>query len=210
VPAIYDVTVHVQRGSETIASERREIGFKPLGGRGQQFIMAGKNWVLRGVTASSTTARLPREWHDASAAYVTDRIDDERLSEASQWGALALVHVESTGNGLAEQLRTLSRYPGAALAVVRGEIPADFNRSSIAPNLLLAQEMTSASREPAPWADVLLINAESLGQVASQTQKPMIAVRRLAAPVDLSSARAAYDVLQRDLAPLGQFAGYVV
>ena len=40
--------------------------------------------------------------------------------------------------------------------------------------------------------------------------KPVVAARYLDSPLTLAEARAACDALQRDLAPLGQFAGYVV
>jgi hypothetical protein len=62
LPAVYDVTVRVQRGEETVATERREIGFKPLGIRGPQFIMAGKNWVLLGI------ARCIIDFHNSTVA----------------------------------------------------------------------------------------------------------------------------------------------
>ncbi len=40
---------------------------------------------------------------------------------------------------LAERLRELAQQPAVALVVIRGELPADFKLSHVAPNLLLAQ-----------------------------------------------------------------------
>src|SRR5689334_19006876 len=60
LPAIYDVVVELRRGSETIATERREIGLRALGVRGRCFYLDGKKWVLRGVLDASTeAAKLP-------------------------------------------------------------------------------------------------------------------------------------------------------
>jgi len=39
---------------------------------------------------------------------------------------------------------------------------------------------------------------------------PIIVSRKLTEPQPLQTARSACDELQRDLAPMGQFAGYVV
>jgi hypothetical protein len=214
LPAIYDVTVQMHRGSELAATERREIGFKPLGRRGSQLIFGGKNWVLRGVHQASTTATLPRAWHDAGAALVASHLDEEALSEASQWGSLSVVTVPS-GDDAVASLRALARYPAAAIAVLRGEVPADFSKSALCPNVLLAHEidpLAPATAFPA-WADIGLFQADNSHQLRSimtATRRPLIAVRTLESPVDLPLARSACDALQRDLAPLGQFAGYIV
>jgi hypothetical protein len=45
---------------------------------------------------------------------------------------------------------------------------------------------------------------------AETDRKAAVAARRLVQPLPLDQARAACDVLQRDLATIGQFAGYVV
>ncbi len=80
LPAIYDVTVNLLRGEEVIATERREIGLRSFGVKGQNLMLDGKRWVLRGVTASSTVATLPRAWHEDSAAYVSEQAGDEQLA----------------------------------------------------------------------------------------------------------------------------------
>jgi hypothetical protein len=43
-----------------------------------------------------------------------------------------------------------------------------------------------------------------------EAELPIVAVRRLDQKLPLADARAACDALQRDLAGIGQFAGYVV
>ena len=98
--------------------------------------------------------------------------------------------------------------------MIRGRLPAEFLKSAIAPNLLLAQRIgpgdTPAIYE---WAELAVITAESLDHFASVSNTlavPILAERRLAVPQPIASARAECDTLQRDLAPLGQFAGYIV
>jgi hypothetical protein len=138
----------------------------------------------------------------------------EPLAEASQWGAMTVVMVNASGDQAAARLRQLAHFPAVAIAAIRGSLPRDFKKSHVAPNLLLAQvrEAGDATDLP-PWADLLMASADdpqAISSLAASAEIPVIAERRLNAPVDIASARAACDTLQRDLAPFGQFAGYIV
>jgi hypothetical protein len=214
LPAIYDVTVNLLRGKEVIATARREIGLRSLGVRGRYFALESKRWVLRGVRAASTTATMPRERHEAAAAYVVGAASEEQLAEASQWGAMAVVEVSGANQELVARLRTLALHPCVAMAIVRGELPADFKHFQVAPNLLLAQSFGQNDEiNLQPWAQVMLVAAEDpalVERIAAVGDLPLIAVRPLINPLPIAEARAACDALQRDLAPIGQFAGYVV
>jgi hypothetical protein len=214
LPAIYDVTVNLVRGNEVVATARRELGLRRLGIRGRNLSLDGKHWVLRGVGAASTTARLPREWHAAPAAMVASNPNEEQLAEAAQWGALAIVEIDEPGEAAVQRLRELARCPAVAIAVMRGELPAEFAKSPFAPNLLLAQQIGPGDAQTLqPWAELAIVSAddpEFFARVSSRLTVPVVAQRRLALPLPIAEARAACDALQRDLAPGGQFAGYIV
>jgi hypothetical protein len=214
LPAIYDVVVNLQRGTEIVATARREIGLRSLGIRAQNFVLEGKRWIMRGVCAKSATDTLPRAWHDAAAAYVCPSANDDRLAEASQWGALAVVEISGTSDEIIAQLRQLALHPAAALAVIHGDLPRDFGQSARAPNLLLAQPWNPRDNfTPQPWAHAIWADAfatKPLSDLSSSTTLPIIAVRPLPSSLPLDQARSACDQLQRDLAPIGQFAGYIV
>jgi hypothetical protein len=96
LPAVYDVTINLLRGKELVATVRHELGFRSLGVRGRNFALEGKRWVLRGVATRSTTARMPHAWHEAAAIYIADDSNSVALEEASQCGALAVVHVDES------------------------------------------------------------------------------------------------------------------
>src|SRR4029453_4761154 len=124
LPAIYDVTVNLARGDEIIAPMRRELGLRMLGVRGRNLALAGKRWVLRGVCTSSTTARLPRDWHDALAALslnssptlrVGHEAEEPLLAEAAQGGPLTTVEIDETGEAAAQRLRELALCPAVAI-----------------------------------------------------------------------------------------------
>jgi hypothetical protein len=228
LPAIYDVTVNLVRGGRTIATTRREIGLRALGVRGRKLLLAGKNWVLRGVSTHSTTQQLPRAWHEVSAAYcrptfhvgqalpqiVASPVDPAHtecgptLDEASQWGALVVAAIEEGG------LRDLARYPAVSIAVLHGKRSPRFTPPQSFSNILLAQAVPlTGDFQPQPWAQLLLApadNPQRIAELAASVQLPVLAIRRLASPLPIDEARAACDALQRDLAPIGQFAGYIV
>jgi hypothetical protein len=216
LPAIYDVVVHLQRGSEIIATARREIGLRSLGVRGRHLALDGKRWVLRAVSTYATSADMPRRWHDAQAAYMSDDSNAQALAEASQWGALAVVFVrDNRDDQTAVRIRELTRYPGVAIVATDGQLPANFKRPSVAPNLLLAQWIGPDHwARLQPWADIVLVAADEpalLSETAAQAEIPIVAARFLIdGLLDIASARAECDRLQRDLAPIGQFAGYIV
>jgi hypothetical protein len=214
LPTIYDVTVNLLRGTQIVATARREIGLRALGVRGRNLALESKRWVLRGVQAASTTARLPRQWHEASACYVASEESPDLLGEASQWGALSAVTVNGSPDSIAAQLRRLATYPAVAIAVIRGELPADFVASRTAPNLLLAQAVGRGDPLAArPWANLLWAQTDDpllVGRISTLAELPTIACRPLPQPLPLDEARAACDALQSDLATIGQFAGYVV
>jgi hypothetical protein len=197
-----------------VATARREIGLRSLGAHGKQLLREGKPWTLRGVFETSTAAALPRAWHDAAAAYVSDQADEERLLEASQWGAIAAVGIGGRSEEIADHLRQLALHPAAALAIVNGDLPRDFKPPSVAPNILLAQRHKATDPLAVrPWANLLwaeVSEAEALSKLMPMAALPVVAVRRLASPLPIDQARAACDQLQRDLAPIGQFAGYIV
>src|SRR5262245_53308850 len=212
LPAIYDVTVELLQDAHVVSSVRREIGLKALGVRGRHLALESRRWVLRGVWTSSSTSPLPRQWREGSAAWVAADAEDTALQEASQFGALAVADVRGSADEMLAGLRRLTQFPASAIAIVRGELPADFQRASAAPNLLLAQPLGREGPQALPpwvqllWADDPLV----LAQRPANHELPIIACRKLAEPVPLAAARAACDALQRDLAPRGQFAGYVV
>jgi hypothetical protein len=212
VPSIYDVTVQLHRGTQPIAAARREIGLRSLGARNRHLVLEGKTWVLRGVSAASTTATLPRLWRDNSASYVTADSSPESLDEASQWGALAVVFIAEQGDSAVHRLGQLAQYPAAAMAVIE-ELPNDFKKSAVAANVLLAERMTRQRTTLSQWADLVILSTDDpdfLLTAATAIQRPIIVCRPLAHPLELPLARLQCDVLQRDLAPISQFAGYIV
>src|SRR5205085_2045295 len=136
----------------------------------------------------------------------------DSLDEASQWGALGVATIAEEGASAVDRLRQLSRYPAAAIAIVE-KLPDDFKKSAVAPNVLLAERMTRQRTTLSNWADMVVLSTDDpdfLRTAAAAIQRPILVTRPLGQPLELPLGRLQCDVLQRDLAPIGQFAGYIV
>jgi hypothetical protein len=211
------VSVELRRGRETIATERREIGLRALGARGRSFYLDGKKWVLRGVLDASTEAAKLPDWRQASAILVSSStrgaVLDRALAEASQVGTLAMVEIPWGEAGLRE-LAALARHPSVGFAIAERIATENARPSEFAPNILLVQRITAVDElVRQPWAQAFLADGDDplrLKQIAEKSELPVIVARPLGSPRPLAEARAACDALQRDLAEIGQFAGYVV
>src|SRR5262249_42557175 len=105
-------------------------------------------------------------------------------------------------------------HPAVALVAQQRNFPPDFRREIVAPNILILQRTSPG--DPLicqPWADAFLADTADplfLAQVSSLAELPMLVAHPLFRPMPIDEARAACDALQRDLAPVGQFAGYIV
>jgi hypothetical protein len=162
-----------------------------------------------------SVAELPLDaWHAKEATMCVDFPTDAQCMVASELGVLVVARISGTPPEFERKVRRLSAYPAVGfmeLAPVGG-ISGDFKQA--ARNVLLVYRVEpSGPIQPPAWADVILCPAndlEAAAAVAAQSRLPVIAERRLREPVGLSEARAACDVLQRDLAGRGDFAGYIV
>ncbi len=71
-----------------------------------------------------------------------------------------------------------------------------------------SQPSTVAETTQIIFAEVTDLN--NFATCAATFDRPIVAVRRLSQPAKIEEQRAACDALQRDLAPFGDFAGYIV
>jgi hypothetical protein len=169
--------------------------------RGRSLYLNSKRWVLRGIYDHGPVADV-EAWRRFAPARVTrkDRLDI--TSQAAVQG-LMIVH----------RVRTfqLAQPPAVAMLLFAKGMQLTDGLKSTAPNLLFAQEIAGAE-ELSPHADVAWMQVTGLADFAARAADisiPIIAERRYGG-TSLAEARAAIDQLQADLAPLGQFAGYVV
>lgn len=216
-PLVYEVTVTLVRGGRPIASTERPLALRPLGVAGDRLKLAGKTWVPRGVWRTSSQADAPQAWRQTQAMLV---LPDGPLMppvELQTWLEESLacgvpVAVCLEGEAVQTRLAWLARYPAVSLVVLPPDAPRDLAPAKLAPNVLVAQRLTRLEDHVAPWAQVAWVEGEALHTAVGNLARklPVIAVRKLPEPCAPAEARRACDALQRELAPLGPLAGFVV
>ncbi|HUE69455.1 MAG TPA: hypothetical protein VMP01_01090 [Pirellulaceae bacterium] len=211
-PALYDVTVELRQGSAVVETATRTIGLKPLAVAGRNLVHGGKTWVLRAIRSEAPAEAILEQCREHAAALLApaESLDEKLLTLSSQEGVLIIAEIAS--GSAAADLSRLNRYAAVAIGVLpsgNGEI-----RTAASENILLAHRLMQGQTELPP-DDARLVLGEvtdsaTFADWANTLTRPVIAFRPLPLPTDIAVARAECDRLQRDLAPYGQFAGYIV
>ncbi len=220
LPAHYEVRAEVRAGSRVVRRLEQTIGIRQLGVAGRNLRWEGKRWVLRGIAGppaaaveSSLTAYVETCREVSAAISVVD--PSEPICQAAAEAGVVIVARLTNPLDLVEQLAALARWSSVAFVCLpQGVTATSAQLRHAAPNLLLAQHCDdSRPVAPAEWANLVVCRVSEPrafhGAVGS-CPLPIVAERGLNEVVPVAAARAACDHLQRDLAPDGDYAGYLV
>jgi len=214
MPYLYRARVELRQGARISSQREIAFGIRPLGVQGRSLVFAGQRWVLRGVFQSEAPGVDLAAWHDAGAAMRATDPDDELCEAASRIGVLIVADLSRAQNGIESRLLRLSRWPAVGFAILPANVAVTAEVRRAAANMLLAYEVdalrSSADRAN---ADVLLVNADEpqrFADLVRDAKQPAVAVRPAGRQADVAAPRKLCDRLQRDLAQIGDFAGYVV
>ena len=219
VPQLYDVHIELRRGSEIVASEKRQLGLRGVGARTSgELVREGKVWVPRCVAIELLPEQnLVEQLRSELLVGVCSSPALDLLNEASRRGAYLVATLSADRSDFETALRNLARWPAVLMAIIQGGENLSRDLTKIAPNLLLAQhvsQFTSTNFRPALWASVLWRISAMPSEAGSVSALPMVVEQ----PVDgvihsAAEGRAACDRLQRAWATGAekrQFAGYSI
>jgi len=214
LPAMYRVRVELRRDHVVLESTERMLGIRVLGVRDNRLLLEGKGWVLRAVLKNSVVAEPIKFWRDASAAMVVENPTDQVCAEASRLGVLLMATLPDPQATTAPNLRRLASWPAVGFVLAHSSAKFPENYRQLMPTTLLVYHATADQPgTPPPWADILACPVASIPQFKGQIadcRLPIFAVRSASKGLRVQEARAECDLLQRDLAALDDFAGYVV
>ncbi len=227
LPQLYEATIELVHNGTACGSATRMVGVRPLGARGRSLYWEGKRWVLRGIVANEvanpSVAGL-NAWHDGPTAMLVDHPSDELCERASLDGVLIVARITGSQARLSSELRRGWRV-GPASAWPSCIRPRRICRSCVtARNIVIAQFLPKGNGQnavtPAAGAQVVVWE---LGRQESITESPLelaTALRNCPLPLiaycaaspqsHVVTGRATCDLLQSELAPIGDFAGYIV
>jgi hypothetical protein len=223
LPFLYRAELDLQFRDGRCEKFEQTIGIRRFGARGPALYFEGKRFVVRGIGGhfaldgqlESKMAYLRQTWTAAAVAWPTADL----CELASRRGTMLIADLRVLGStatpaAAADMAHTIARWPAVVMAIVDPDSLPMIESQGPVRNLLIGQFL-SPGEDVAPGNAVQIIFAE-VGELADfartikQCDRPVIAVRRVAQPAKIEHARAACDVLQSELAPYGDFAGYVV
>jgi hypothetical protein len=210
-PNLYTVQIQLREAGQIVAQTERAFGIRPLGAAGRSLRLEGKRWVLRAVDSRCVPPTETSDWRDASAAMLIASPNDALCEEAGRIGLLIAAEIPQIASGSAE-LRRLARWPAVGLVILSSAGPLGDELRKIARNTLLVQRLKNSEATVAAWASAVLVSADQsklLDKIAS-LNKPVVVERAVPPQASVADARALCDVLQRDTAGLGDFAGYLI
>ena len=212
LPALYRVTIELRSEGSLIATHERPFGLRFLGHSERYFYWENKRWVLRGVHRDAVWDSPLSTWRETATAMVVEHPDDELCLESSRQGVVVVAKIGAGADVLAE-LRRLAAWPCVAIALIEspGEKLTAYHQ--VVPNLILGTLPKTSNDFIPEWSQTAFVDAPRLPAALQRlASRPiaLIASRRLGEKKSLAEARAACDILQRDVVQLGDFAGYVV
>jgi hypothetical protein len=217
LPMRYTVEVKLQRDKETIAKTERTIAFRGVGRHGRSLFQQGRRWVPRGMNAMSVleTERADlAAWRLAPAVLVATDPPNSLCVAADDLGLWIVADLSPSPVPLDAEISRLSQHAAVFLAILPPNTPVTRTLRTAASNLLLAEQIVPGhTAQSDSQADCLIVDAanlESFARTAQTTTLPIMARRSLQSETTIEEARRAVDALQRDLAPIGDFAGYLV
>jgi hypothetical protein len=223
LPFLYRAQIQVHGGSE-VAETDRIIGIRRLGVRGKSLFFDGKRFVLRALECKMQNAELKSFLEqnqdflrETWTALMLENPGDDVCEFASRRGLLLVADLTESidfahSESLVHSLRHLSQWPAVGIAVLAGNaMVADQEQREIR-GLLLAQFVAATGPVIcAPWADLVLIEVGMPNEFShgiAELDAPVIALRRISPADNIEQARSECDILQRDLAPHCDCAGY--
>jgi hypothetical protein len=208
LPYLYQVDIQLRQGTNVLAEVSRHFGIRPLGTRGKNLVYAGKRWVLRGSAWWASPPTSLQEWHDAELAMIIAPPEENMAVETSKVGVFVVMVATQYHHLPPTKPQWFSRNVSIGI-VIDG-----YRHDIVGPNLLQAQSFgVEGPIEPEHWADIAWCEVDDPAIFAARAkdcQIPIVAFRTVdCVRFNPAEMRQKCDQLQADLAPYGDFAGYV-
>jgi hypothetical protein len=219
LPATYKLTTTLTCNGEPVQQTSSPFSFRAteirsphfyrtdLNGNYQRFVMRGADQVLEDVLDSHT-----RQYRDEGLCCVVTNPTAADCLRALQQGVWILAVIDCPASStVAQTVNQLNRWACVAACVLRADVSLP-TRTSSGMRVPVGCWLADVAAPIPDWAEFLMANAASgdgFNQQFQLTDQPVIAAIE-ASFGDAAEARTACAQLQKQLAPLGDYAGYTV
>ncbi len=214
MPSLYEVFVELRRDGQVIETAVRPLSIRMFGCRGRNLFLNGRRWVCRGALLSEKLTGDLSEWRDTATAIIQPHPSDALCEASSRQGVFLVPFISGSPEAIVREVRRIARWPSVGLAMIdaRSLDENEILRSAL--NVVLAQAFSAEQTvEPEGWANALVGYVDEPQRFARQFAEcrlPVLGIRQREETTTLADARRECDRLQRDLAPFGDFAGYII
>jgi hypothetical protein len=214
MPSLYEVFVELWRDGQVIETVNRQLGIRMFGRRGRNLFFNGRRWVCRGVYRSKGVANDLSVWRDMATAMIEPHPSDALCEASSRQGVFLVPVISGSPEEIRREVRRIARWPSVGLAIIDagGLDTNELLRSAL--NVVLAQCSSTGERvELEGWANAVVgyvEDPETFARQFAECRLPVLGGRRNDEATTLADARRECDRLQRELAPFGDFAGYII
>jgi hypothetical protein len=205
LPFWYDLQLATTFGDGTTRKEVLPVGLKRFYCEGRNFVLEGKRVVLRGMQIDAPTLPQLDDARNHEAALIVNHVNEEICTSASRLGVPIVVDLRTAQPALDADLE----WHPAIMAVIVHPTPHEFNRTN---NSYSAVCVAAAGEKPTLSCDIYVIElqpGERPPPWAAACDKPVIVIRK-DPDREIRTARAGCDMLQTELAPEFDLAGYFV
>lgn len=197
-------------GEESLGTH--DFFLRRFGPRGKDLYLDGRRWVMRGVSKDFGRTETMATWREVAPICVAaGELPWSFLDRLARQGVMLVPWLRASD---ALQLPRLSSQSGIAMCVLEQASlwPADL-RERMPQSVLLQHAHVGGAREAAPWAHGWAVSLdEDPAAIAAwrEVGSPVVVCRRGKPGLSLAEARAECDRLQREVAPHGDWSGFVI
>jgi hypothetical protein len=212
LPMLYDLNLELELADGSTLTWQTPVGLRRWEIHGRDFFREGKRVVLRGLVIDDCSRSTLERAAEAEVTLVVRDPSNEILDRASELGVPVVVDFRGFSGELTRKLLSYAWQPAVALVLLDDEMASGFYQPA-AVKTGGYFDGTEPPRSDWEWVNVVACELEPSEQLlswAANYPKPVIAIRRGGAYVELAAARQGCDLLQAKLAPNFDLAGYFV
>ncbi len=217
LPMQYQLDLEIIDDQGRLSKTSRWVGLRRWSADGCHLRLERRRTVLRAVRDEQISVEQLPATRSACIALLVSQPSESLCAAACEQGVPLIADLTQSGKNLFSELAKLDWFPAVMMVLVEAKQLHQIRRSQSPPHqLLLAHQLgvgakpTAVEMSACDALAVVLTDNERPPDWLATCEKPVVAIRRGKTYADWTAARHGCDVLQAELAPQFDLAGYFV